>query len=104
MNQTDYARQAALAAQQNMGLNGLLGYRSVLLEGLGGISDYYGSQNMIAVQNRLVPAPGMLSGALTDDEVKALRQRTRTRQEAAFQALKASGKSLLSVPVKRLES
>ena len=46
----------------------------------------------------------ILHGVLDDDEVKTLQARTRERQRTAFEALRASGKSLLSTPVKKRDS
>ena len=50
------------------------------------------------------PAVDLLSRVVSDMELKALQARTRERQKAAFEALKASGKSLLSTPVKKRDS
>ena len=50
------------------------------------------------------PAVDLLSRVVSDMELKALQACTRERQKAAFEALRASGKSLLSTPVKRCDS
>ena len=50
------------------------------------------------------PAMDLLSRVVSDMELEALQTHTRERQRAAFEALKASGKSLLSTPVKKRNS
>ena len=50
------------------------------------------------------PAMDLLSGVDSDMELEALQTHTRERQRTAFEALKASGKSLLSTPVKKRDS
>ena len=73
------------------------------------LSEYYntgmagmqqGMQNQC--QGKLDPA--WYRGVFSDDELEILRSRTRERQRTAFEALKASGKSLLSTPVKKRDS
>jgi len=50
------------------------------------------------------PAMDLLSRVVSDMELKALQTNTRKRQKAAFEALRALGKSLLSTPVKKRDS
>jgi len=50
------------------------------------------------------PAVDLLSGVVSDEELKALQTRTQERQRAALANLKASGKSLLVTPVKKRDS
>ena len=50
------------------------------------------------------PAVDLLSRVVSDMELKALQGCTRERQKAAFEALRALGKSLLSTPVKKRDS
>ena len=50
------------------------------------------------------PAVDLLSRVISDMELKALQTHTRKRQKIAFEALRASGKSLLSTPVKKRDS
>ena len=45
-----------------------------------------------------------LRGVLDDESIKLLQERTRNRQIAMLASLKASGKSLLSTPVKKRDS
>ena len=62
------------------------------------------AMDLLSGLNDMKPLDGWYRGKFSDDEVKILQARTRERQKTAFEALRASGKSLLSTPVKKRDS
>jgi hypothetical protein len=80
--------QQRLATRENMLMQGMAN---------AGMSSAAASQYAnLAQQKHGVPTPAWYRGVFTDDDIEALRARTRQRQQTAFANLKAAGQSVLT--------
>jgi hypothetical protein len=77
-------------------LSGLIGYSNAGMAGM--------QAAQYANQCQGTADPAWYRGVFSDGDLETLRDRTSQRQRAALANLKASGKSLLVVPVKKRDS